>query len=412
MGNDAYKEKYNKEKDVTLKVTLDKVCYYPEELIKGSINLQLNKGLNDSIFNETSAIIKIIQKQQYIISDEDGDIPRTKEEDLIILNKDFITFKGANLLLGINIPFSIEIPKNILASCYYSRHFIKHFIYFEFPGIKAKRTLMIFIKGYKNYTLENKLLKMPASSFGDFYKKKKSKYKGGKISCLLRIPKNSFDYKEVIPFEIYLNCTELNLEIWAIKISLFKILFWNKKNDHKKHYKTHKKMELAFKIYPINKFLTKHEIKDNINVQFLYNNMSIIYNRLDLLKEVEIDYNYNDIELLPFCIGGLISVEFNLEVEIRYKMEKIKSDILELPIEIYEKNFRDNEIIPQISNAKDNQINNKGNYSNSTSSQYYNINSINEEDLKNDEIQNLEKPDNFVIFEEDDFDKAFFGKKL
>ena len=142
MGNESLKEKYNKQKDVTLKVTLDKVCYYPEELIKGSINLQLNKGLNDSIFNETSAIIKIIQKQQYIISDEDGDIPITEEEDLIILNKDFITFKGSNLLLGINIPFSIEIPKNILVSCYYFGDFIKHFIYFEFPGIKTKRTLM------------------------------------------------------------------------------------------------------------------------------------------------------------------------------------------------------------------------------------------------------------------------------
>ena len=131
MGNESLKEKYNKQKDVTLKVTLDKVCYYPEELIKGSIKLQLNKVLNDSIFNETSAIIKIIQKQQYIIpGGEDGDTYETEEEDLIILNKDFITFKGANLLLGINIPFSIEIPKNILASCYYSRHFIKHFIYF------------------------------------------------------------------------------------------------------------------------------------------------------------------------------------------------------------------------------------------------------------------------------------------
>ena len=116
--------------------------------------------------------------------------------------------------------------------------------------------------------------------------------------------------------------------------------------------------------------------------------------------------------LLPFCIGGLISVEFDLKVEINYKMKNIKSDILELPIEIYEKNSGNNEIIPEISNAKDNQINNKENNSNSTSSQYYNINSINEEDLKNNKVPNLEKPDNFVIYELEDFDKAFFGKKL
>ncbi len=229
MGTESLKKKYNTENDVTIKVTLDKVCYYPDETIKCTINLKLNKFLNDSIFNETSAIIKIIQKQQYVIPGED-DTYVTEEEDILILNKDFITFKGANLLFGINIPLSIEIPKNILTSCYYYKHFIKHFIYFEFPGIKAKRTLMIFIRGYKYYTLENKLLKMPANSFGDFYKRKKSKYKGGKISCLLRIPKNSFDYKEVIPFEIYLNCTELNMEISSIKISLFKFVYWNKKN--------------------------------------------------------------------------------------------------------------------------------------------------------------------------------------
>ena len=92
-------------------------------------------------------------------------------------------------------------------------------------------------------------------------------------------------------------------------------------------------------------------------------------------------------------------------------MKNIKSDILELPIEIYEKNSGNNEIIPEISNVKDNQINNKKNNSNS-SSQYYNINSINEEDLKNNKVPNLEKPDNFVIYELEDFDKAFFGKKL
>lgn len=82
-------------------------------------------------------------------------------------------------------------------------------------------------------------------------------------------------------------------------------------------------------------------------------------------------------------------------------MKNIKSDILELPIEIYEKNSGNNEIIPEISNVKDNQINNKKNNSNSTSSQYYNINSINEEYLKNNKVPNLEKPDNFVIYEAD-----------
>ena len=52
------------------------------------------------------------------------------------------------------------------------------------------------------------------------------------------------------------------------------------------HYKKDKKIELTWKKYPIDKFLTKYGIKDNINIQFLYHNMSILYESLDLLKEV------------------------------------------------------------------------------------------------------------------------------
>lgn len=176
MGIESLKKKYNTEEDVTIKVTLDKVCYYPDELINCIINLKLNKFLNDSIFNETSAIIKIIQKQQYVKPGDD-DTYVTEEEDILILYKDFIIFKGANLLLGINIPLSIEIPKNILTSCYYYNQFIKHFIYFEFPGIKAKRTLMIFIGGFKYYTLENKLLKIPEILLEIFTRKKNQNIK-------------------------------------------------------------------------------------------------------------------------------------------------------------------------------------------------------------------------------------------
>ena len=47
-----------------------------------------------------------------------------------------------------------------------------------------------------------------------------------------------------------------------------------------------------------------YEIKDNFNIPLFFDNLSILYYRLDLLKEVEIDYDYNNksIQLLPFAM--------------------------------------------------------------------------------------------------------------
>ena len=128
-------------------------------------------------------------------------------------NVDFINFRGANILTGINMPFSISIPLDIQPSVFIMSYFIKHFIAIDLPGLDSKRALMIVIKSFRKFTFENKLLKMPAIGFGNFYKKKKSKYLGDKLSCLLKIPKNSYFFFGIISFELYLNCTELNMDL-------------------------------------------------------------------------------------------------------------------------------------------------------------------------------------------------------
>ena len=275
---------------------------------------------------------------------------------------------------------------------------------------------MIFIKGFKKYySLENKLLKIPATSFGDFYKKKESNYKGGKISCLLKIPKNSFESNEILPFEIYLNCRELNMEISNIKVSLKKELLFldnNYKNCLGKYDKNYinveKSQELLSKDYPIDNHLTMYEIKDNFNIPLFYDNLSILYYRLDLLKEVEIDYDYNNksIQLLPFCHGDLIIIEFILIVEIIYKIKKMKNDILKLPIEIYEKNLIENENIPLIPDIKSNQKQNEN--INKNNSLNYDINSNDKDELNINKNKEIEISKDFVVYEKDDFEKSFY----
>ena len=412
MGNNL-KKKFNQEKDIQLKIILNKVCYYPWEKVSGNLVIKPKKFIKDEIFNNTIAIIKIFQISGYHYStgnSEDDINDSAKEESEIFSNNiDFKNFKGANLLLGINIPFSIQIPPGIQPSIYdkgkYSRYYVKHFISFDLPGINAKRALIIFIKGFKNYTFQNKLLKIPAIKFGDFYIEKKYKLKAGKVPCLLKIPKNSFNYFEPIIFEFYLDSSEFIKEIEKVKISLNRIIYFNSDKDHNKHYYTYTNTELIWKEYPMN----INSDKFKINEGFLLSNYYSLRNKylyFESFKEIEIDSELYNYQLIPFCLGGLISIECCLKAEIFYKNHKRKHN-LTLPIEIFEYDFQYNE--DDLYNIKKKESNEKENNDKKIdkNSPYYDINSLDEEDSK---VENLEK-DDFVVIEEDDFEKAFFQEK-
>ena len=397
MGN-SFKSLYNKEKDIELRIILNKACYYPGEIINGTLSIKAKPQLKQTIFNETTTVIKIIQLQHYSYSTGSGKNRRTvhvHDDTYIFIDKnDFINFKGSNLLTGINLPFSIEIPYDIQPTVLFGSYYIKHLIYFEIPGLESKRALMIFIKSFKKFTLENGLLKKPAIGFGDFYKKKKSQYMGGKLSCLLKLPKNSFSFFDIIPFELYLDCTELNMDIKSTKITLNKSIYANYKKDKKRHHKTPLNEDLIFKEFILDKSLNKYEIKDSLQLKENNDFFEKIYpqqkyENFDKLKEIELDYDLNKIRLSPFCLGGLISVEFTINVEIEYKMKRKKSSF-KLPIQFYDSDNKKNEPNNYKNNKKNVNIN-------------YNINSINNN--KNSDIIN-----DFVIIENDDFIKQFFGK--
>ena len=57
MGNNnAYKTKYNDEKEVKLDITLNKVCYLPGEQIIGNLDIQPKNGISETILNFLSFI--------------------------------------------------------------------------------------------------------------------------------------------------------------------------------------------------------------------------------------------------------------------------------------------------------------------------------------------------------------------
>lgn len=128
---------------------------------------------------------------------------------------------------------------------------------------------------------------------------------------------------ELIPFEIHLNSTELSSEIKNIKVSLNQKVFCNYKSQQNKHFMTCDKKESISKNY--NSF-DKNEIKDSISLpkdsEFL-ERISIIniYLFFDNMKTIEINYNFDkNKNILPFCLGGLLNVEYYIIVDIEYKI--------------------------------------------------------------------------------------------
>ena len=148
MGNNnanQIKKLYNEEKDIKLDITLNKVCYLPGEQISGTLDIQSNVGYNETILNDTNVNMKIIQFHCARYSEEDTTINEKGESDILTENIDFINFKGANIMSGINIPFSIKIPINIHASIINGKNFykdyVKYFFLLIFLELKLKEHL-------------------------------------------------------------------------------------------------------------------------------------------------------------------------------------------------------------------------------------------------------------------------------
>ena len=64
MGNDYY-EKYNKEKNMPINIELNKVCYFPEEIIKGTITIFPRLETIDVLNENPELTIKLKEHMQY-----------------------------------------------------------------------------------------------------------------------------------------------------------------------------------------------------------------------------------------------------------------------------------------------------------------------------------------------------------
>ena len=425
MGNDINKDPtYNSEIYTSIKIKLNKICYYPSEFITGQITLSSGPRI-ETHFSDPSINFTITQFQKYKYG-EDSFI--SQNDDVLIKSIYFNEYTGANLSANLNIPFSIQLPENIAPTCLIrSTDYCKHYLTVNIPSIQAKKTLIIIIKNNKNFLNENKLTKSPTTTFLE--KRKKSfLVNKGRIAGFLKIPKNSFNFNEEIPLEITLDCSEFDLKVQGIKISIIrKIKVFDQKQSHvlAREFCTVSSKQHLFnenqECYVINesiKFLNSSENK-SVYPPAVYQLIEQ-QNQNDLINKI---HNYT---LCPVTKEGRIHIGYYLNVKILIDTLLTFDESLEIPINFYSlpegenviyqnknKNNSDDNNLNHISEVNDNSISpisdSKSNFTDTNVNGDYSSQPIQRNEDKND-LNKINDVD-FEIIDQNDFYDILTNKK-
>ena len=231
MGYDFESDKkYNIENNVSMTIELNKTCYSGGEFVNGSIILRPKEGLQQTLLSSTYATLYLNENFFYTYT-EDEFVPsknrkefvtKEAEEDINLLTipLNFSNFQNANIMSTVTIPFQFQLPLTIYPSLIFSSNsYVKHYLCIDFPSIRAKKTVIIIIKNNSHFSTYNGLLQQPAVCFKETTKHKLFVSQGS-FTCSLKLPRNSFTYDEMIPFEIDIDCSKLSLTIKGIRISI------------------------------------------------------------------------------------------------------------------------------------------------------------------------------------------------
>ena len=207
---------------------------------------------------------------------------------------------------------------------------------------------------------------MPYVFFSRNPKSKFWVYKGD-FSIKLNLPKNVFYYDEPIPYIITLNCKNLSLTINKIDVSLLRNNRKNNERGFKDTIDTQKDL-LITKSKKLNNNLKEQVIQDVLNFPIntqkeKLNFPPLIYESIEKNKLLfpkissnNPDYKMTKLEkeyiICPSCIGGLVSVEYFLQVKLYFPSNTF-DEKYEVPIDFFPR--------PDIKNVNNN-IGNNNNF--------------------------------------------------
>ena len=341
------------EKKADINIELNKVCYFPEEYILGTIII-FPKLENIEPFNENpELIIKLEENQISTYRKQNGysfSIEKISINNILIdkrLNlKDSII---QDYSAGIKVPFSVQIPKRAYPTViYFNFAFINHIFIVEIPCCNVRGIKNIVIK---NTFPENVLIKNIERN--SKFKKSKLCSNKGSISCKVKLPKNYFFYNENIPFEVNIDCSKLDLKIKGIKAILFRIITRKIGKTDCCSYNGLEKFEIPiiYKDIPLEKGLTMYNIFNFINLYPLNAYEELEKQGLDKVNEEQIGKKIN--QLFPCCNSELISIVYFLKIQVNFDtLFTSDENIINIPLYFTENNICNSSLKNQIFNSK------------------------------------------------------------
>ena len=398
------------EKKLSINISVEKIIYFPGEEIKGFVYIQGKGTLANPLFIYSLVKVSISQIYYYeydvetkIESDLGEEkfklkipfVDKVKEKETQIIYSTMFNYSqylGTNLIDGLKLPFQIILPNNIEPTFYFKNTYIRHILTFDFYEYESKTSISFIIKNPRFFSLENKSLKEPLTVFKDMTKSKFIFFSQGKIAVYITSKSNSYKYGDKIPLEITIDSSELNINLIGIQIKFDRYIQFNNKNDKNsiKEFFTHNlfckevKFEEKKNNYKYNIIISPKNDDYCFEPDIFYSIIEANYLKL----------NFPEIDLFPFCSGGLINCLYLINVKLYFDSLATTDETISIPIELYFDNNKNdinkNEIIlnnPYNEIFKEDDIN-----------ENLNINSINNNRIK--------EKDGFEVIEQEDFIKA------
>ena len=370
--NYTYNFQFNYESQVAMQINLPKVCYSKGDTINGTIHLKTKPYLQETILYNPVATISLKEYQRTGEPDTDFDIYNSTPTDNKNLSKKekiyfqyqllLYDYNGANLLIGVDIPFSIKLPLEMSSSCLLdNNNYIRHYLVIDFISIRAKKSQPIIIKNNKYYSLENKLYKSPIVGSLQTSKHKYALFNMGEIKASFTLPKNCFKYDENIYFILEIDSSKLSININSVKISLDVYFKLNETpgNNENNNNNNLNKIEINSKKIMVKKGLKNYYIDDFIKLpEDNKYNPEFCYKKYDQKKKIE--YNNDNILFQP-CYEGIINCQYMIKALIEINSMFSTNEFIEIPIDFYE----DDKIKDETDNINNNNINNNINKNNS-----------------------------------------------
>ena len=337
--------KYNYDSQVSLTINLPKTCYSKGEFIDGNLFLKTKQFMQETILLNPLANASLTELHNRGQPETDFDVydqknqsqKKSLEEEitLFIYEMGLKSYSGSNLFLGISIPFHFQIPEKCNPSCIFdSNTYIRHLLTFDFVSIKAKKTAIIIIKNDKYFSLENKLYKSPSIYTRKVSKHQYAIFSKGSFTASLKLAKNSFQYDEIIPFIVEIDCSNLNIQVKNIKVSL-NLMLTVQNYLNITEISSQKIKEIVTKIIPLTKGDKKYIIDDVIKLPSTMDNPKEIYKKLDSDKR-KFSEKFKNIFLCPSLYNEILKCEYFIKVMLEMDTMFSTNESLSMPIEFYE----------------------------------------------------------------------------